>query len=155
MTLPYAALADAVLLVHFGVVVFVVAGLLVVPWGNARGWGWVNRVGFRAAHMAAVAVVVLQAWLGAVCPLTTLEMDLRAAARQATYEISFIEHWVQRLLYFDLPTWVFTVAYTLFGLAVAATWWRYPPRWRCHGEATAAAPPGPPRRRAAPGRVEP
>ena len=71
--LPYQFLADAVLVLHFGIVVFVVGGLVLVVAGNALRWRWVNAFGFRLAHLAAIAVVVAQSWLGEVCPLTTLE----------------------------------------------------------------------------------
>lgn len=121
------ALADAVLALHVAVVVFVMGGLLAIVVGNVRGWRWVNAWWFRVAHLAAIGVVVAQAWLGIECPLTTLEMGLRKAAGVAAYEGSFIQHWLQRLLYYDAPAWVFTVVYSLFGLAVAAAWWRYPP----------------------------
>ena len=82
-----------------------------------------------------LAVVVAQAWLGAVCPLTSLEMWLRANARAATYRGSFIEHWLQRILYYEAPDWAFALVYTLFGLLVAVTWWRFPPIDRCGGGA--------------------
>ena len=68
-----------------------------------------------------------QAWLGVTCPLTTLEMWLRAQARASTYSGSFIEHWVARLLYYEGPPWMFALAYSLFALAVVAVWWRFPP----------------------------
>ena len=45
---------------------------------------------------------------------------------------SFVAYWLQRLLYYDAPAWVFTLAYTLFGAAVAAAWWTWPPRWKRH-----------------------
>ena len=109
---------------------FVVGGLVAIIAGNRYGWLFVNRWWFRLAHVAAIAVVVAQAWLGVVCPLTTLESWLRVQAGQAAYETSFIEHWLTRLLYYDAPAWVFTVAYTVFGLAVLGAWWRYPPRRR-------------------------
>ena len=128
--LPYALLADLVLTAHFAIVAFVVAGLPLIVVGNLRGWAYVNRLGFRVAHAAAIAVVVAQAWLGVVCPLTTLETWLRARAGQAAYETSFIEHWLSRLLFYEAPPWAFTAAYTLFGLVVAAVWWRFPPRLR-------------------------
>lgn len=127
-TLPYALLADAVLALHVGVVLFVVAGLGLVLAGNWRGWRWVNAPLFRWLHLAAIGVVVAQAWLGAVCPLTTLEMWLRRQAGDVAYPGSFIAHWLQRLLYWDAPAWVFVLAYTLFGLAVLLAWWRWPPR---------------------------
>jgi len=128
--MPYQLLADLVLATHFAVVSFVVGGLLLVVVGNRCGWPWVNRWWYRLAHLAAIAVVVAQAWLGVVCPLTTLESALRVRAGGAGYETSFIGHWLTRLLFYDAPAWAFTAAYTLFGLAVMAAWWRFPPRRR-------------------------
>jgi hypothetical protein len=125
---PYQLLADAVLVVHVGVVLFVVGGLVVVLAGNWLHWAWVNQLWFRVAHLAAIAVVVLQAWLGQYCPLTTLESWLRVQAGSGAYEASFIEHWLQRLIYFQAPSWVFTVAYTAFAGLVLWAWWRFPPR---------------------------
>lgn len=130
VTLPYPLLANTVLFVHFAVVVFIVGGLAFIIVGHVRDWRWAKARWFRLAHCAAIAVVVVQAWLGAACPLTTLEMWLRTRAREATYSGDFIEHWLQNLLYYEAPTWVFTLAYTLFGLIVAATWWYVPPRFK-------------------------
>jgi hypothetical protein len=121
-------LADAVLLLHAAVVLFVVVGLVLIVAGNLRGWRWVNSAWLRLAHAAAIGVVVAEAWFGIVCPLTTLEQWLRARAGDAGYGGGFIEHWVQRLIYYDLPGWVFVLGYSLFGLAVLAAWWRWPPR---------------------------
>lgn len=126
--LPYQLLADAVLALHVAVVLFVVGGVVLVVAGNWRGWRWVNAMWFRLAHLAAIAVVVAQAWLDITCPLTTLEMWLRVQARLGTYRGSFIEYWLRRLLYYEAPEWVFALVYTLFGLVVVATWWRYPPK---------------------------
>ena len=129
---PYQLLADLVLVLHVALVVFVVGGLVVIIAGNLRRWHWVNVHWFRAAHLVAIAVVVAEAWFGVICPLTSLEVSLRVQARATTYTGSFIEHWLQRILYWQAPEWVFTVIYTLFGLVVAATWWYFPPRpgWR-------------------------
>jgi hypothetical protein len=125
--MSYQLLADAVLATHFAIVVFVIGGLVLVVVGNGCGWSWVNRWWFRLAHLAAIVIVVAQAWLGVVCPLTTLESWLRVKAGGAAYQTSFVEHWIARLLYYDAPAWVFTAAYTVFGLAVVAAWWRFPP----------------------------
>ena len=126
--MPYQLLADIVLASHFGLVLFVIGGLVAIFVGNLHRWRFVNSWWFRGAHLAAIAVVVAQAWLGIVCPLTTLESWLRVKAGGTAYETSFIEHWVTRFLYYDAPAWVFTAAYTVFGLAVVAAWWRFPPR---------------------------
>lgn len=126
---PYALLADAVLVLHTGIVLFVVGGLLLVVLGNWRGWPWVNRPWFRLAHLAAITAVVAESWLGLTCPLTTLEWWLRARAGVAPYESSFIAYWLQTLLFYEAPGWVFALAYTVFGVLVAAAWWRFPPTW--------------------------
>ncbi|MBO6850431.1 MAG: DUF2784 domain-containing protein [Marinobacter sp.] len=125
--MPYQILADAVLAVHVAIVVFVVGGLVLILLGNRLGWQWVNRRWFRYLHLLAIGVVVLQAWLGVLCPLTTLEMWLRAEAGEAGYTGSFVQYWLQRLLYYEAPPWVFIAAYSLFGLAVLFAWWKFPP----------------------------
>lgn len=139
--IPFQLLANLVLGLHVAFVAFVVIGLVAIVGGNHRGWTWVNALWFRLAHVAAILVVVAESWLGIVCPLTTLEMWLRNKAQATSYTGSFIEHWLQSILFFSAPGWVFTVLYTAFGLAVVATWWRYPPligRNGGDGNATAA-----------------
>jgi len=122
-------LANAVLVVHVGVVAFVVVGLLVVVAGNLKRWDWVNNAWFRVAHVAAIGIVVAESWLGFACPLTTLEMWLRSRAGDASYGGGFIEHWLQQLLYYNAPPWVFIAGYSVFALLVLATWWYFPPRF--------------------------
>ena len=128
--LPYQLLADAVLMLHVAVAGFVVVGLVLVVIGNFRRWQWANAPAFRLAHLVAIAVVAAQAWLGAVCPLTTLEMRLRERAHAATYSGSFIEHWLERVLYYEAPSWAFALSYSLFGLLVVAAWLYFPPAFR-------------------------
>lgn len=123
----YALLADSVLLLHGAIVVFIVLVPLLVVIGNRRRWHWVNLRWLRGLHLVAMAVVVLQAWLGRICGLTVLESWLRRRAGQQGYETGFIAHWVHQILFYDMPLWVFGVLYTLFGLFVLWTWWRYPP----------------------------
>ncbi len=127
---PYQLLADVVLVVHLGVILFVVGGLLLTLVGNrfAR-WSWVNSPWFRLAHLTTIAFVVFQAWLGQVCSLTTLESWLRQRGGASGYERGFIEHWVQWLIFYQAPSWMFTTIYTVFGLLVAIAWWVYPPLW--------------------------
>ena len=115
------------LYLHAGFVLFVVVGLLLVLAGGALGWTWVRNRAFRVCHLIAIGVVALQAWLGVLCPLTQLEMVLRVHGESSTYAGSFIAHWVERFLYYDAPDWVFMLVYTIFGLAVLASWFRVRP----------------------------
>jgi hypothetical protein len=128
--LHFQLLADTVLLLHFGIAAFVVGGLVLVFAGNRCAWAWVNGWRFRVLHLAAVGVIVVESWMGVACPLTRLESWLRTRAGMDAYSQSFIEHWVQRVLFYDAPSWVFISVYTLFGLLVAAAWYLYPPRYK-------------------------
>jgi len=123
----YRLLADLVLTLHAAIVVSVIGGLILIIAGNLRRWYWVNAPWFRLVHLAAILTVIAETWLGYTCPLTTLEMWLRVQGHAPTYGGGFIEHWLQRLLYYDLPSWAFLLGYALFGLLVLATWLRFPP----------------------------
>lgn len=125
-----ALLADLVLVLHVLFVAFVVVGLVVILIGGVLKWSWVRNRRFRWLHLGAIGVVVAQAWLGVVCPLTNIEMRLREASDGTSYEGGFIAYWLGRLLYFDAPAWVFTFAYTAFGAAVALAWLLVRPRSR-------------------------
>ncbi len=120
--MPYLLAADAVLLLHVLFVVFVVAGLLLILAGRLASWDWVRNWWFRVIHLGAIGVVVLQAWLGVICPLTRLEMYLRGKAGDTTYAGSFVSHWLESILYYRAPAWVFAVAYTLFAIVVVMSW---------------------------------
>ncbi len=126
----YNLLADLVLVLHFSYVLFVVVGQVLILLGGWRGWQWTRFWRFRLIHLACIGIVVLQSWLGVLCPLTLLEYKLRQLGGTATEEqsLSFIAYWLNRILFYDAPMWAFVVCYTLFGLIVAATFVLYPPR---------------------------
>ena len=117
-------LADLILLIHCAFVLFVTGGLLLIWLGAAAGWQWVRNFAFRAAHIAAICFVAAEALFGMACPLTVWENALRGTP----VHDSFIARWLHRLLYYSFPDWVFTAAYVLFALAVAATWRLVRPR---------------------------
>lgn len=122
--------ADLLLLSHVLFVVFVIFGLVLILVGKIADWDWVRNRRFRVAHLAAIGIVVLQSWFGVVCPLTAWEMALRERAGDVAYAGTFISHWLETLLYYQAPAWVFAVCYSLFGLVVAASWiWVRPRRF--------------------------
>lgn len=118
----YLLLADIVLFVHFLVITFIVGGFLAILCGKSRGWAWIHNRIFRGLHLAAMVIVVLQAWLGRLCALTTLEHALRAKAGQPGYTETFIQHWLHQLMFFDAAPWIFTMLYSVFGALVLITW---------------------------------
>jgi hypothetical protein len=113
-----ALLADAILVLHFAFVLFVVGGLALTWIGAAAGWNWGRNFRVRVAHVAALAFVAGEALAGIWCPLTVWEDALRGAQS----EKSFVARWIHRVMFYDFPEWAFTIAYVLFALAVAATW---------------------------------
>ena len=118
----YLLAADSILALHVLFVGFVVCGLILILLGKFLDWAWVRNIWFRLAHLGAIAIVVLQSWLGVICPLTIWEMNLRTRAGDSVYSGSFVGHWLQKLLYYSAPEWVFIVVYSLFGGLVVASW---------------------------------
>jgi hypothetical protein len=55
-------------------------------------------------------------------------MALRSMAGGAVYSGSFLSHWLETLIYYHAPMWVFALCYTLFAAAVAASWFWVRPR---------------------------
>lgn len=82
-------LAELLMLVHFGFVLFVIAGGLLVAW---RAW-------FAWLHLPCALYGAAIELFGWVCPLTPLEQSLRRAAGQGGYEGGFIEHYLRPILY--------------------------------------------------------
>ena len=81
--------ADAVLLIHFGFIAFVVGGALLVAWRT-----WIAWIHLPAAAWGAYVEIA-----GRICPLTFLENRLRIAAGQEGYSESFIEHYLVPVMY--------------------------------------------------------
>jgi len=120
--------ADLIVSIHFVIVIFNVGGLFVIILGGFLQWRFVRNFWFRVIHLAMILIVVFEALFGITCPLTDLEYDLRIAAGQfnASGE-AFIARLIHLIIFYDFPQIVFTVVYCVFGLAVLATWWFFPP----------------------------
>ena len=71
-----AALASAVLIVHVGVILFNLLGLIVIPIGAWRRWRFVRICWWRLLHVVSWAIVAIQAMLGRACFLTEWEANL-------------------------------------------------------------------------------
>ncbi len=135
------SIADFILIVHFAFVVFVVGGLLAIWLGWMRGWRFVRNFWFRALHLGAIALVMAESLAGFACPLTTWEEGVRRlAGTEERYAGSFIQHWVHRVMFFDLPERMFTIAYVVFFLLVALSLAVVRPRWPRRAEEATATP---------------
>ena len=116
--------ADLVMVAHFLLAAFVVSGLLVIPIGYKIGWTWVRNRRLRISHASLMSFITAETIVGLTCPLTILEHNLRGNSPVR----SFIGHWVERVLYWDLPHEIFIILYFLCFAWVVFLWKRCPTR---------------------------
>lgn len=124
--------ADIILAIHALFVAFVVLGLAIILPGWHWRWRWIRNWWFRITHLLAIGIVIAESWLGLICPLTEWESRAREAAGGSAYSGSFIRHWLHEILFYDFDPWVFTAAYTAFGILVLIAWLLVPPGRKSH-----------------------
>ena len=127
-SLYYLLAADAILYLHVFIAAFITFGLILIFLGKVLSWAWITNPWFRLVHLLAICVVVIQSWFGVICPFTTLEMQLRARVGDTVYSGTFISHWLEKILYYQAPAWVFIICYTVFATLVIASWFYIRPR---------------------------
>jgi hypothetical protein len=107
----YRALADAVVVFHFGFVLFVVlGGILVLRWRRAA-----------LVHLPCAAWGALIEFGGWICPLTPLEHRLRELGNEPGYAGGFVEHYITRVMYPAGLTRGMQIAIGIFVIAVNVT----------------------------------
>ena len=126
----YALLADLVVAIHVGYVSYVVRGALAILCGAWRTWDCVRTRWFRVSHLVSITIVALEAIFNIACPLTVWEERLRKAAGEEMGEGTFVGRLLDKLIFYDLPSWVFTAVYVAFALVVLFSFYLVPVRWR-------------------------
>jgi uncharacterized protein DUF2784 len=121
--------ADLVTLIHAAYVAVVVLGFAAILIGWAAGWDWVHNSYFRIVHVAMILLVCCEAIIGATCPLTIWENMLRAKGGESGYSRDFVGYWLDSLIFYQTPPWVFTTAYLTFGAVVVLAFWLVPMQW--------------------------
>ena len=127
MALSPGIAATLILLVHLAIVAFNVFGLVAIPLGKWLRWNFVRDFWWRFAHVLTLAVVALQAVLGRACFLSIWENALRANA-DAAAPAPMIATWINGVLYWPLPLWVFAAGYVGVLLYALMLWRWVPPR---------------------------
>jgi hypothetical protein len=126
----YVLSADLLVVIHLFYVMFAVGGQAFILLGAILGWKGIRSPLFRIGHLAAVALVALEAALRIDCPLTVWEYDLRRLAGHGGQEhLSFIARLARLIIFYNFPAWVFTVMHIAFGLLVIFTYVLIPPRF--------------------------
>jgi hypothetical protein len=116
----YQISADLIVVLHFGFVLFVLlGGLMLIKWPRLI---WL--------HLPAVAWGAFVEFSGWICPLTPLENWLRAQAGEATYAEDFIVRSLSSILYPDALTHeiqlILGTALLVVNLAIYGWLWQTP-----------------------------
>jgi hypothetical protein len=121
-------LANFVLFVHFIYVLGVIVPVFLIPVGWKLDWRWVKSRVVRAIHVGMMGFVLVEVFIGMACPLTVLENALLADSGKPGYEGDFIAHWVSKIMYWEMPPWVFMAGYAVFFTVIVLEWKVFPPR---------------------------
>jgi hypothetical protein len=116
-------LAGVVLSLHLGVIVFNLFGLVAIPLGGWLGWRFVRLAWWRWPHLASMALVAAQAVAGRACFLTLLQESLAGGGASGP---PLIMGFVNHLIYWPLPLWVFAAVYVVLFVYVLALLWLVP-----------------------------
>jgi len=120
-------LSDLVVVFHLAYAAFVLVGFILILAGALFRWRWIRNQVFRWVHLGCIALVAVESVVGLICPLTLLENWLLVGSGQAGYERTFIGQLIYDLLYYDFPTWVFTIVYVSLAVLTALTLVLIPP----------------------------
>jgi hypothetical protein len=96
----YEIAATVTALVHLAFLLFVVFGAIL----GRRSLGW------RVAHVVVMIYGVSIEVFYWYCPLTYLEQYLRRASGGSSYEEPFIVHYLNQIIYLEVPQWSLILA---------------------------------------------
>ena len=115
--------ADFVLIFHLGIVIFITSLFVIIPVGYKLKWNWPRNRKLRSIHLFLIFLVTTETVFGLTCPLTLIEHNLRGIYISNT----FINSWLQNLLYWNFPKEFFLISYILCLMWTIFMWNRFPP----------------------------
>ena len=134
----YKILADLVVLIHFGWILFMLWGFIlticgsvcvyVLPAAKGKGIKFFDRWIFRTVHLAGIVYVAILTVQGKYCPLTILENDLRGKYdAELAYPGSFVVHYVEKIVYPEANFLVFVIPTTIIAVFTVLMFMIRPP----------------------------
>ena len=112
-----------VVALSFCLAAFITLGFFAIPLGYKFGWHWIKNRNVRLLHLFLMCFITFETIVGLTCPLTVLENIYR----DVDYSSSFMSYWITQILYWDLPSQVFVLLYSLCLGWVLILWKVCPP----------------------------
>ena len=106
--------ADVTVLFHLAFITFVIFGALLTR----------KHPRLRYLHWASLSYGLLVEVFNWYCPLTLLEQYLRTRLGRGVYERSFVVHYLDQLIYWDVPQWVLITGAVVVAALNIAFYWR-------------------------------
>jgi len=120
--MSYKILADAIIVVHFLFILFMLLGFLLTAYALVFRQKFFDRWLFRSLHLLGIFYVASLSIMGKYCPLTILENELRLKYEASSaYCGYFTVHYLERLVYPDINPLVIqipTVFLAIFTIVV-------------------------------------
>ena len=111
----YLLAADAVLIIHFLFICYIVFGLFFIWIGHYLKLRIVKNLTFRISHISAMGFVLCESQVGMICPLTEWENLLRVkGGEEVRYEISFIAELFHKIIFYNFSMRTFIITYFIF-----------------------------------------
>ena len=115
-------IADFILVIHFLIVIYVTAGILLIPIAYKMDWQIFKNKKLRVLHLLLISFVTFESIFGLTCPLTSIENYLRNILNKQ----SFVSYWLQKIIFWDLPNIYFLILYCTC-LTLTICWWKFFP----------------------------
>ena len=119
-------IADIILVLHFGIVLFITSLFFLIPVGYKFNWIFTKNIKIRVFHAGLMTFVTIETFLGIACPLTYLENYF--LNENENENKLFLSYWLNKIIYWDLPSYFFLIIYLICLVWTFIMWYKFPPK---------------------------
>ena len=119
-------IADLILILHFGIVLFITSLFFLIPVGYKFNWIFTKNIKVRVFHAGLMTFVTIETFLGMACPLTYLENYF--LNENENENKLFLSYWLNKIIYWDLPSYFFLIMYLICLVWTFIMWYIFPPK---------------------------
>ncbi|MBU1076755.1 MAG: DUF2784 domain-containing protein [Spirochaetes bacterium] len=128
MKVLYRISADLLVFLHFIWIIFMLWGFgKTVIALLSKNKGFLYNITVRTVHLAGILFVAFFILIDRPCPVTIWEINLRVFSGISSYTGSFIIHYLEKLVYPEVPAWVVNIPSVIIGAASFFLYLIFPP----------------------------